>query len=1134
MTQVEAKRLRVLHTAVSMTPSLGVIKQMEWEQQAANELGIPWRVVLHTPHELESPIVHSWKNLSSHLLPRYFLLRKSFHGWLKNVEKDYDLIILRHSVHDVFEARLVALHGNKIFTLHHTLEAPELRRHGVWGPLRARLETWLGSKILANVLGRGAVTNEILKYELARSLASTIRPSFVYPNGVYIKPRKLMDEREGDPELLFVASFFSEWHGLDRLIVAAKKCNIKCKIHIVGAVSAEDRLNCTKDNRFVVHGLLSTADLQKLMPRIWCGISSFAMDRNGMREACNLKVREYLDAGIPVYASHKDIAFPAGFKSFRQGEVSLEKIVEYSEEMRLVSRDEIRNAAEPYISKTVLLQKLYNELEDQVSPLLINSGRTVLEIEKKSSESGLVAVTGGSGFIGKALVRKLIQSGWRVRLLTRKRQKWMDATGIEIYVGDLVETKDWSGFLNGADILLNMAAELRDESRMRLVNVEGSTRLLQAAISEGIKRWVQLSSVGAYGSVRSGWVSETTPEKPDGVYEVTKTIFDGVLKEAERNSDLAVTILRPSNVYGPEMTNQSLFQMMKMIRKGYFSYVGPFSASTNYVHVDDVVQAISLVLDSPVAKGKTYIVSCWNTVENMVSGMCEGMGISEPVRRLPLRLLKFMALVLERLPGCPLTTARVEALSVRSRYNTHKIERELGWHAKVPVRVGMRDLAKWFNSNLCKEGSLQRKSALQRVLIVSYDWPPRNSIATHRPYSWAKYWAAQGLDVTVLTATKKFFDAPLDLDLPGISGVRVIESNYNSLIPAQGVAQGKRASFVTGSLKALKSLVSRVLGFEYDVRSNWARCAERMINELGTEFDLVVSTYGPDSAHKIASKFKSANPSIFWVADYRDLWSLNARSRHSRLIKALVRRSELRVVRSADMMSTVSAELSESLFSLFKKRAFVAFNGFDLEIKPEKFELANPVPGKKIHIVYTGRIYLGKRSPLILASAIHNLIKSGQLKQDSVNIDFYGLNTKEIENGESELKTCEFIRHHGHVSRPIALDIQEKADFLLLLESGDEDSKGFLTGKIFEYIGAGRPIISLGSNHGSAIERVLSETGCGKCYVNDEGAIANDLNKYATGVLPIWFSPNASAIEKYTRKYQANLMLDEIKRYALN
>lgn len=305
---------------------------------------------------------------------------------------------------------------------------------------------------------------------------------------------------------------------------------------------------------------------------------------------------------------------------------------------------------------------------------------------------GLVAVTGASGFIGKVLLAQLLSAGWKVRVLTRDPQKWTPLASVDVFTGDLVETRDWAGFVSGVDVVIHAAAEIRQPDLMMAVNVQGPERLLHAAMATGVRRWVQLSSVGAYGPSVSGVVDEHTLEKPEGPYEKTKTLFDQLLRAAEKQSHLQVCIVRPSNVYGPGMANQSLFQMMRMIRRGWFAYMGPEGASANYVHVDDVVSALLLCAASPQAAGKTYNVSDWTTIENLVAAMAKNMGVSAPTRRLSLSFMMLLARSLQWLPRWPLTVGRVRALSGRARYSTHRIEQDLGWRASFPVERGMQDL----------------------------------------------------------------------------------------------------------------------------------------------------------------------------------------------------------------------------------------------------------------------------------------------------------------------------------------------------------------------------------------------------------------------------------------------------------
>lgn len=303
-------------------------------------------------------------------------------------------------------------------------------------------------------------------------------------------------------------------------------------------------------------------------------------------------------------------------------------------------------------------------------------------------------ITGASGFIGAAFLKRALAMGWHVRVLTRKLNNWPSQSGLELVYGDLANTQDWSRVVAGVDVIVHAAAEIKDIDLMRAVNVLGPTRLLHAAINAGVKRWVQLSSVGAYGVVQEGVVREDWRDNPLGTYEVSKSEFDEILIKTSSSEGINICILRPSNVYGPGMRNQSIGQMTKAIRKGVFAFIGPHGASANYVHVDDVVQALVLCVEQPQAGHQIYIVSAWATMEDMVSGLSAGASITSPRRRMSLVLATCLAKLLKWLPRWPLTLSRVQAMSTRSRYSTEKIEHELGWSVSVPVKEGMRLLAK--------------------------------------------------------------------------------------------------------------------------------------------------------------------------------------------------------------------------------------------------------------------------------------------------------------------------------------------------------------------------------------------------------------------------------------------------------
>ena len=218
----------------------------------------------------------------------------------------------------------------------------------------------------------------------------------------------------------------------------------------------------------------------------------------------------------------------------------------------------------------------------------------------------VVAITGGTGFIGRHLLARHVALGDRVRYLTRKKPL-ESIPGAEIFIGDLSASETLRGFVQGADVLYHCAAELRDASAMEKTNVTGTTNLLRAATGE-IGRWVQLSSTGIYGAVRHGEVREDAEIRPGNAYERSKAAADAlVLAAAEK---LSCVLLRPSNVYGADMPNQSLFQLIRMIDKGLFFFIGPRGATANYVHVENVVDALLACAHATLpANGRAYIVS---------------------------------------------------------------------------------------------------------------------------------------------------------------------------------------------------------------------------------------------------------------------------------------------------------------------------------------------------------------------------------------------------------------------------------------------------------------------------------------------------------------------------------------------
>lgn len=299
-----------------------------------------------------------------------------------------------------------------------------------------------------------------------------------------------------------------------------------------------------------------------------------------------------------------------------------------------------------------------------------------------------VAVTGGRGFIGARLVERLVAEGAKVRVLTR-RKPTDNPLGIEFSEGDLTfPHSDLLRFVEGADVVYHCAAEIHDEHRMHAVNVLGTKRLIEAAQSR-VGRWVQLSSVGVYGPISAGVVTENQPEAPIGKYECSKGAADTLVRMAVAEGAFSAVLLRPSNVYGPTMRNRSVFQLIRAVDRGIFFYIGRPGAAANYIHVDNVVEALIRSASAPHTDVDVYILSDHRSLEDFVGTIAACLGRRAPRSRLPAWLAQGAAIAGGWLPGFPLTMSRVRALTNRTVYSTRRIEMKLGYSPVVTMEQGV-------------------------------------------------------------------------------------------------------------------------------------------------------------------------------------------------------------------------------------------------------------------------------------------------------------------------------------------------------------------------------------------------------------------------------------------------------------
>lgn len=304
----------------------------------------------------------------------------------------------------------------------------------------------------------------------------------------------------------------------------------------------------------------------------------------------------------------------------------------------------------------------------------------------------IISITGGTGFIGKGLVARHLAQGDTVRVLTRRPPQDISLPrAVRLYRVNLTAgAQALRDFVEGADILYHCAGEFRDVTAMRPVHVLGTSNLLQAATSR-IGRWVQLSSVGVYGPRTRGTVTESTPLHPSGEYEITKMESENRVIAAASRGAFSCVVLRPSTVFGKGMGNQSLYQLVRMIERGMFFFIGKPGASANYIHVDNVIKALLLCGRAPAADGRIYNLSDHASMEEFVALIAKIRQVPLPMLRVPEALVRELAQWAATLGlGLPLTPSRIDALTCRTMYSYDRIIEELGYRHVHSMESGVR------------------------------------------------------------------------------------------------------------------------------------------------------------------------------------------------------------------------------------------------------------------------------------------------------------------------------------------------------------------------------------------------------------------------------------------------------------
>jgi len=417
---------------------------------------------------------------------------------------------------------------------------------------------------------------------------------------------------------------------------------------------------------------------------------------------------------------------------------------------------------------------------------------------------------------------------------------------------------------------------------------------------------------------------------------------------------------------------------------------------------------------------------------------------------------------------------------------------------------------------------------MNKVLMIAHQFPPVGGSGVQRSVKFAKYLPLFGWEPVVLTrddGKMALRDESLLKELP--PAMEIIRTRAYDLTVLPGFLSK------VGKFIAWKILIpdGEVLWMKNAVRT----CLDRI--KKG-DIKAVYTTSYPYSDHLLGLEIKKRFPDLFWVADFRDEWTNNPYlidnpHRKSRMKKE--RELEREVLEKADVLVTNTPVMKRNFVRLnpgidLENRMHVIPNGFDTEdFENLKY---NKTRNSRFTITYTGALY-GRRKPDLFLKAVGDLVQKGKVNKEKILIRFIGSFKpgvlKKLVDSCGLDGAVEMISYMDHEQ---CLREMMESDALLLLEGGGPGSEAFYTGKLFEYIQTGNPILAVIPENGAAAELIRSTRTGIICHWPDVDAIGK-------GFADLYYSwendkciidPDRIEIARYDRKTLTGSLADLLNK----
>ncbi len=313
-----------------------------------------------------------------------------------------------------------------------------------------------------------------------------------------------------------------------------------------------------------------------------------------------------------------------------------------------------------------------------------------------------IAVTGGSGFVGSAVISELSHQKIKGIALSRKKLT-LPSNFSYVKIPEIGTQTSYGNSLSGVDCIIHCAARVHvlnehisnPISEFREVNTFGVLNFAKQAIAAGVKRFIFISSIKVNGEKTDNgkyFFANDSPH-PTDPYGISKLEAEHGLIELSKKTGLEVTIIRPTLVYGPGV-KANFESMMKWLSCGVPMPLGAIRNKRSLVYIENLTSLILICIEHKKANREVFLVSDDNDISTpqLLSLLAKTLGVPNRIVSVPIRVLEIAALIIGR-------KDLVIKLCSSLRVDITKTKELLDWEPPISIGRGLRETAKFYMTN---------------------------------------------------------------------------------------------------------------------------------------------------------------------------------------------------------------------------------------------------------------------------------------------------------------------------------------------------------------------------------------------------------------------------------------------------